>query len=68
MLFLHNGFLWVGLNGFIAWESREFGVEIQIYVVGDGDLAGLLIADRFHIENRVFGSDTVNARKEAHTV
>lgn len=65
MLFLHNGLLWVGLNGFIAWESREFGVEIQIYVVGDGDLAGLLIA---HIENRVFGSDTVNARKEVHTV
>ena len=59
---MHSGLLWTGLNGVIAWESGEFGVEIQLHVVGDGDLAGLLIADGVHIETRAFGSDTVDAR------
>ena len=58
---LYSSLLWTGLNRIIAWESREFGTEVKFHVIGDGDFAGLLIADRVHVKNGALGGDAVDA-------
>ncbi len=59
---LHCGGLWARLNRVIAWESGEFGVSVKLHLVGDGDLARLLVDNRIHIKDGTVGGNAISAR------
>lgn len=59
---LHCGGLWARLNRVIAWESGEFGVSVKLHLIGDGDLARLLVDNGIYIEDRAVSGNAISAR------